>query len=167
MQIPGDPAPRKSFGVIKTINKHIANAKPNLLILYWIRNDTPHDTLKWCWKILKTKTAAKLCFCILIHHLVCITKDYHHRIWGFAPSHIGRNKRGRTWNTYGTHTGKHNSWIFDSKIQRNSASQDTPCDDSYTPCASWPPQAFFGHSAEGSISCGGLQSIFNCGELAC
>lgn len=56
---------------------------------------------------------------------------------------------------------------IDSIFNEKSASQDTPCDDSYTPCASWPPQAFFGHSAEGSISCGGLQSIFNGGELAC
>lgn len=41
MQIPGDPAPHKSFGVIKTINNHIADAESNLLALYWIRNDTP------------------------------------------------------------------------------------------------------------------------------
>lgn len=41
-----------------------------------------------------------------------------------------------------THTGKHNSWILIQYSTIFFASQDTPCDDSYTLCACWPAQAW-------------------------
>lgn len=153
MQIPGDPAPQESFGVIKTINKYFANAESNLLVLlYWIHNDTPicHDTLKMVLKNLENENGCETMFLHSDSPSCLHYKGLPSLNLGVCTHSYRKKQTRKNMEHIRTHTGKHNSWILIQKFNENSASQDTPCDDSYTPCACWPPQ-----------------SIFNCGELAC